>query len=74
LDPLLVEVATLASLLDQLDDQLDRPGEGPPDLGLLVPVGDVVEVLDGLDLAGGGAPRERWMVHSLAPFVWPSEQ
>jgi len=33
-------------------------GEGLADLGLLVPIGDAVEVLDGLDLAGCGALGE----------------
>jgi hypothetical protein len=45
--PLLIEVATLAPLLDQLDDQLQCPGEGLPDLGLAMTVGHLVEILDG---------------------------
>jgi len=68
---LVVDVASPDTLLDQLkiDKDFNCLGEDLPDLGLLIPVDDAVEMLDGLDLVGGGAAGERRVAHAVAPPI-----
>ena len=68
--PSLVDVASPDTLLDpiEIDKDFNRLGEDAPDLGLLTPADDAVEMLDGLDLAGGGVAGGRRGDPAVAPL------